>query len=633
MAPAVAAALYKEDETLRADRHLPRVRGRDLLAVEEVFSISTEPSPGCATTRTPSEQFLDLFRRAGEKLHAGRSMNFSATPACDPDGRTRPRRLQGSHPAGARRPRPSPASPICARLSPNASAAPVGQAPPAEDKPLTLEEFRHRQRSRAAHARINRPKPRRSSPASSSRKRTCRVVACKTRSIGVLEQALEAPRTCVSTALSACCHPRPCFNWPTNHAARPGEPGCLRSSRLLRRPHHLRPDDLGGQGREHRARQRLRRRTRPPAITEEIDLSGEWESVWQDEAAAETVEEPAAAPPAPQPEQASPTAAFHAAARSRRPRSGTRSRSTSAWTEQIWESNRVPPPRAAGPGLPRPPRVACPARSDAPRFCLFQLTIAVPKHGFAPGRGYRGHRRSSPAPRPRPGSRSIASSRKLSSGRGSFAPADEPSLSALASRGLDLELGDDVTPIAQPRHVPLRHPDHSAPLALEPRQAPIRTGDGTGSGASRAARPPLYRSVHSDPLPLSPHLAPLPPPRCGSTLAGALRGRLRLSERELTPSVLAVCSGLRRDLETPRRRMTIRETPLNLSAHPLLRDGPLRRGDRRAPRSAPGQRIHPRPRRAGLIWPRRAAAFVEKCVPELANRTRAPGHPPRGLTA
>ena len=80
-----------------------------------------------------------------------------------------------------------------------------------------------------------------------------------------------------------------------HHAARPGEPGRDRGSRVLWQPRQLRPDHhLGGKRqRVHRPRLRPRSTSRKHAAgnAEEIDLSGEWESVCQESSA-----EPSAPP-------------------------------------------------------------------------------------------------------------------------------------------------------------------------------------------------------------------------------------------------------------------------------------------------------------------------------------------------
>ena len=182
---------------------------------------------------------------------------------------------------------------VCARLSPNAPAPPGSQAPPAEDKPQTLEEFRTDSEPELP-AQDYAPETEEIITAALSEAELYESFASKKRSIGVLEQALRsAPEDLrLNRTLGLLYHQE----GDASNSAR-----CYKTmQRVLENLGASEAADYysaltaSGQtntweakGSEFAASDFDIANDKTPSDTEEIDLSGEWESVWQDEAPGE----------------------------------------------------------------------------------------------------------------------------------------------------------------------------------------------------------------------------------------------------------------------------------------------------------------------------------------------------------
>ena len=573
----VAAALYKENETLRVIA-IYHEFAAELLAhdKEEVLSHLHGAVSRVRNNPDALQTIYDLFQRAGESSMLAEVLELLGHACVQSEQFERARdaykeliQLEPDSAAHVQAYRQ-----ICARLSPNASAAPVGQAPPAEDKPLTLEEFRTGSEPELP-SQNQPPETEEIVTAALSEAELFESFASKTRSIGVLEQALQsAPEDLrLNRTLGLLYHQE----GDASNSAR-----CYKTmQRVLESLGASEAADYyaalttsgptvtwEAKGSEFTASDFDIATDHTPSDTEEIDLSGEWESVWQDEAADETVEEPSAAPPAPQPEPAAAEPAVHAAADT-----------TDANVEelldevhfclnqQIWEEAESALARLAQ---------ACPGHPELPALrdqmhrasASSGSAIAVPEPSFAPVEVIE----VTDDPAPLPG---LAPAEEFAPAAESFSPAeeappaDEPSLSALASE-LDLELGDSFTPVAQPRHVPAPPEPPAAPLALEP-PAPMLELE-TELDLEPAAQPAsaLPDLFDSDPLPLestlAPAPAPLPPPPAAAppALVPYVAASVEL-QPELTPSVFgSLLQDFERDLETPQAQDDDPETHFNL---------------------------------------------------------------------
>ena len=107
----VAARLYKDNDTLGAINLYNEfsIRGAGAVTKRMCWPICMAPSPGCATIRDALQILYELFQRAGEDSMIAEVLELLAH-ACvqvQPVG-ARPRRLQGTHRAGARECRASP---------------------------------------------------------------------------------------------------------------------------------------------------------------------------------------------------------------------------------------------------------------------------------------------------------------------------------------------------------------------------------------------------------------------------------------------------------------------------------------------------------------------------------------------
>jgi len=559
----VAAALYKENETLRVIA-IYHEFAAELLAHDKEDVLSHLHGAVSRVRNNPDalQTIYDLFQRAGESSMLAEVLELLGHACVQSEQFERARdaykeliQLEPESPAHVQAYRQ-----ICARLSPNAPAAPVGQAPPSEDKALTLEEFRTGSEPELP-SQNQPPETEEIVTAALSEAELYESFASKTRSIGVLEQALQsAPEDLRLNRTLGLLYRQ---EGDASNSAR-----CYKTmQRVLESLGASEAADYyaalttsgptvtwEAKGSEFTASDFDIATDQTPSDTEEIDLSGEWESVWQDEAADET----SAAPSAPQPEAAA---------------DGPAADVTDAnvaelleevhfcLNQQIWEEAESALARLAQ---------ACPSHPELPALrdrmhrasASSGSAIAVPELGFAPVEVIEVT--DEPAPFPGLAPAEEFAPAESDSPVAEAAPADEPSLSALASE-LDLELGDSFTPVAQPRHVPAPPEPPAAPLALEPPPPMLELEtelDLEPAPQPDSALPDLF---DSDPLPLEPHPAlestfapapaPLPPPPAAAP--PALVPYVAASaepQPELAPSVFgSLLQDFERDLETPQQ--------------------------------------------------------------------------------
>jgi tetratricopeptide (TPR) repeat protein len=316
---------------------------------------------------------------------------------------------------------------------------------------------------------------------------------------------------------------------------------------------------------------------------EEIDLSGEWETIWQDASALSAP--PSPAPPAPVSTESIPELVEEV---------------RFCLSQQIWSEAEAAIARlsAASPGHPELPAFTAELRRNHPAFAPAALPVSPPQ--YSPVEVIEVSSESSPSSAPLPPS----------------APA--PTLSSLAAE-LDFELGDSFVPTQQPRRDPPTAKPNLAepqPSSAEPIPAPFV--------------PPPFQPMAA---PASPFVldevdlfqAPPPPVPSPEAFVPYAAAATEASAEPIaeaapppTPSVFGdLLQDFERDLATPEDDNNDPETHFNLGIAfremGLLDEaiGELQKVCRLA-----GRGLSPARTQQAYIW--LATCFVEKSVPEAS---------------
>ncbi len=625
----VAGALYKENDTLRVIAIYSEFAS-ELIAhdKEDVLSHLHGAVARVRTNPDALQSIYDLFQRAGDSSMLAEILELLAHACVQSEQFERARdaykeliQLEPESAAHVQSYRQ-----VCARLSPNSPAAPASQASPAEDKPQTLEEFRTGTEPELP-AQKYAPETEETITAALSEAELFESFASKRRSISVLEAALQsAPEDLrLNRTLGLLYHQE----GDASNSAR-----CYKAmQRVLENLGASEAADYyaalttsgptvtwEAKGSEFAASDFDIATDATPSDTEEIDLSGEWESVWQDEA----LDEPSAAP-APQPE----------------PAAGDVADATDpnvaelleevhfCLNQQIWDEAESALARLAllCPGHPELPGL----RDQLRRASGFSgPAVAEPEPSFAPVEIVEVTGDPTPFPGFEPAVEDAPPADQFSP-TDEAEPVAEPSLSALASE-LDLELGDSFTPAAQPHRVPAPPvaaapvPAPAAPLELQPPlpHAPIPMLDlETELELEPAAHPALALPdlLEPDPLPLESAFAPPPAPMPPSPAPPALVPYVAASvepQAEPAPSVFGdLLQDFERELEVPQEHDDDPETHFNLGIafrEMGLLDEAI--GELQKVCHLAGNGLSRDRAQQAYIW--LATCFVEKSVPEAS---------------
>ncbi len=296
--------------------------------------------------------------------------------------------------------------------------------------------------------------------------------------------------------------------------------------------------------------------------TEEIDLSSEWESVWQDP--------PAEAPPTP----AAPTPATEAS-------SGNISELLEevrfCLNQQIWSEAETAIGRLASvfPDHPELPALRARLQQGSGSTAPSRPAAPVPSSGFAPIEVIEVSEHTS--------SLSMTPAAAQAPPAAPYTPAT-PTLSSLAAE-LDAELGDGFTPAPQPRREP--------PAAVRPTPP--------ASSAPRITQPPVA--------------PPIQPPQVAQMAAAVAPPE---EEAPVTPSVFGdLLQNFERDLAAPEQDDSDLETHFNLGIafrEMGLLDEAI--GELQKVCRAEAGQLKPARMQEAYIW--LATCFVEKSVPEAS---------------
>jgi tetratricopeptide (TPR) repeat protein len=577
----VAAALYKENETLRVIA-IYKEFAAELLAHDKEGVLAHLHGAVSRVRSDPDalQTIYNLFQRAGETSMIAEVLELLAHACVQSDQLERARdaykeliELEPDSAAHVQAYRQ-----LCARLGPASPAPPVSQAPPKappEDKPRSLEEFLTSSEPELP-AQSYPPQVEEVITAALSEAELYESFSSKTRGIAVLENALQtAPEDLrLNRALGLlyrqegdASNSSRCYNIMQRVLENLGATEAAdyyanlttsgqtttweaKGSEFAARDFNIAGEDsLGG--------------------TEEIDLSNEWESVWQGNAVAEPT-----VPPTPPPQPASAAPAVNV--------KELLDEVHFCLTQQIWDEAETALSRLAQ---------ACPEHPELPTL-REQLRQASPILGSA--------RASAPVPRFAPlevievtadTPPSTPASNRVPPAPAA-PPASQPSLSSLASE-LDRELGDNFTPVAQPRRVP------PPPVAVAGPQTP--------------AAPPKPAPKPAAALPERRPLPPPPPP----PQAPPMPVPHQEAQPELPPSVFGdLLQDFERDLDTPQAQDDDPETHFNLGIAfremGLLDEaiGELQKVCHLA------NGLSPERAQQAYIW--LATCFVEKSVPEAS---------------
>jgi tetratricopeptide (TPR) repeat protein len=326
----------------------------------------------------------------------------------------------------------------------------------------------------------------------------------------------------------------------------------------------------------------------PTGSTEEIDLSGEWESVWQD---------PPSANPAPTtpdsivPPPAEPSAANEDVAE-------LLEEAHFCLTQQIWSEAETAISRLATacPGHPELPALRAQLQKSHPSAAVSEPSIAFPS---APDYGGVEVIEVSDDLPARPPVAPTAPHFPA-------APPVAPSLNSLASE-LDEELGESFIPKPQPKPQPTRQPAAAAPPVAPPPPRPV----------APLAAPVSPFALDDDDLFAEPP-AHSQPPRRPQEIVPQVTAALEQPELTISPSVFGdLLQDFERDLAAPEETDDDPETHFNLGIAfremGLLDEaiGELQKVCKMAERGLPAERAQ-----QAYIW--LATCFVEKSVPEAS---------------
>jgi tetratricopeptide (TPR) repeat protein len=345
--------------------------------------------------------------------------------------------------------------------------------------------------------------------------------------------------------------------------------------------------------------------------TEEIDLSGEWEAVWQDSPG-----EPSAPPPVASAPDAPRSPALVIPAKIPENVSELLEEVHFCLTQQIWSEAETAISRLAT-ACPEHPELAA-LRAQLPKSLPdsgpAKSPIAFsPEPHFAPVEVIEVSDDLSPLPAPPPVVTPPPAPILA-------APSDPPTLSSLAAE-LDFELGDGFAPVPQPRReAPVVAPRAAAPLSLTTSAAP------PVPAPAAASETPVQSSIlddGDDPFAAPPLPLPVPPPQPQQLVpqiaaaAEPIAAPIEVIE-PVTPSVFGdLLQNFERELAAPQEEDNDPETHFNLGIAfremGLLDEaiGELQKVCRLA-----GQGLSASRTQQAYIW--LATCFVEKSVPEAS---------------
>jgi tetratricopeptide (TPR) repeat protein len=587
----VAARFYKENETQKA-LDLYREFAAELLAQdkEDMLAHLHGAVARLRNNADALQTLYNLFQRAGDSSSIAEVLELLAHASVQANQLERARDAykelielepeNGAHIQGYRQ--------VCARLSPEPPTSANAEAATA-DTPRTLEDF----------LAINDPDlPSQNYPppveecisTALSEADLCESFSSKTRGISALESALQsAPedlrlnralaqlyRQSGEASKAACCYStmqRVLESMGQSEAA----------DFYASRAGSNQTTTWEAKGSEFAARDFEMSASTGEAAgnAEEIDLSNEWESVWQDADAAQTT--PAQTPIASQP----PTPPASAAVENV---SELLDEVRFCVAQQIWDEAETAVARLAKvrPNHPELAMLCAEIRKNRPKSGAGDLNI-LPSH-YAPVEVIEVAEHSSP---------SATLPRTAPTAPPSFplaAPATAPSLSSLAAE-LDAELGDSFVPVPQPR-----------------REAPT---------PARAAQPPVSRPVAQPVAPYLPAAAPAyaahtasqsqpsPPPYIAPPIAAE-------PEAVFSPSVFGnLLQNFEQELTTPQEDNDDPETHFNLGIafHDMgLLDEAI--GELQKVCRLGGNGLSADRTQQAYIW--LATCFVEKSVPEAS---------------
>ena len=560
----VAARLYKENDTLRSI-NLYNEFSTDVLAHDKEDVMAHLHGSVARVRNNPEalQTLYNLFQRAGENSMIAEILELMAHAAVQNSQLERARDAykelielepdNPSHVQGYRQ--------VCALMGPGGASAPPVAAPKSNDEPRTLEEFLHSDEP-VLPKQSYPPETEEQIAAALTDADLCESFASKTRGITALESALRAaPEDLRLNRSLALLYSQ---EGQSNQAAQ-----CY--STMQRVLEALGDSEsasyyanLAGSGQtttweaksgEFAARDFDLNAPSATGNTEEIDLSGEWESVWQDSPAVPPAAPPAAESPAENITELLEEARF-------------------CINQQIWSEAETAIARlaAASPGHPelaalraRLPQVSPPppaAAPSAPGYGPVEVIEVSDNLSSAP---------IQPAPTPTPPAPAPSY------------PSSAPTLSSLAAE-LDAELGDSFTPAPQPRR--------------EPPAPPVRPAAPPPVAAYQPPQPPPYQPPQH--IAMAAAESSLPP------------------EEPVTPSVFGdLLQDFERDLSAPEQDDDDPETHFNLGIAfremGLLDEaiGELQKVCRLDTRQLTAARAQ-----EAYIW--LATCFVEKSVPEAS---------------
>jgi tetratricopeptide (TPR) repeat protein len=578
----VAARLYKENDTLRTIELYSEFSTEALAQDKDDVMAHLHGAVSRVRNNPDALQTLyNLFQRAGESSTLAEVLELLAHAAVQNSQLERARdayrelmELEPDSAAHAQAYRQ-----VCALLGTGGELPPTPSAPRAADEPHTLDEFRHAEEP-ALPAQSYLPEVEEQIADALTEAELCDSYASKTRGITALEKALRsAPDDLRLNQTLARLYAQ--------------DGNSAQASRCYAVMHRVLEElgaseaagfyaNLAGSGQtttwEAKSGEFAPRDFdlgAPAGNTEEVDLSAEWESVWQEPEEPVT---PAAVAPAPAAAVSAP-----------------------------------PPPR---PYAPPAGSAAIPGAGNVQelleeaKFCLDQkiwseaenaiarLTAAAPQHPELPGLCQR-YRQGTAAPE-FPPIEVIDLEEQGAPAPSMAAPAEAPTLSSLAAE-LDAELGDSFTPAQPPRREPVPVAAAARPAPVYTPPAPAYTAPAPGySTPPPAAPPPTYSAPPAAPPIPQMAAAAVPEPE------------------PVTPSVFGdLLQDFERELAAPEHEDDDLETHFNLGIafrEMGLLDEAI--GELQKVCRADTLRMSPSRLREAYIW--LATCFVEKAVPEAS---------------
>jgi len=575
----VAARLYKENDTLRS-LNLYNEFSTDVLAHDKEDVMAHLHGSVARVRNNPEalQTLYNLFQRAGESSMIAEILELMAHAAVQSSQLERARDAykelielepdNAAHVQGYRQ--------VCALMGPGAVPPPAAASPKSDDEPRTLEEFLHSDEPVLPRQSYT-PEIEEQIATALTEADLCESFASKTRGITALETALHgAPQDLRLNRTLAMLYAQEgrsaqaaqCYS--TMHRVLEGLGESEAAGYYANLAGSGQTTTWEAKSGEFAARDFDLNAPEADGNTEEIDLSGEWESVWQDSPAAAAPPPPA--PPAP---TESPDARI----------SELLEEARFCLNQQIWSEAETAVSRLAAeaPEHPELPALRARLRQGSPAPAAPPAPLP-PSLGYSPVEVIEVSDRPSTIPvRPAPPAPPPPSPPP------SY-PASAPSLSSLAAE-LDAELGDSFVPMAQPR-----------------REAP-----------APAARPanPIPAPVAAQPVAPQPIAPPLPPSVV--RMAAAIEPPPQdWPEEPVTPSVFGdLLQDFERELSAPENDDDDPETHFNLGIafrEMGLLDEAI--GELQKVCRLDARRLTPSRAQEAYIW--LATCFVEKSVPEAS---------------